>query len=65
MSCVSCLLVLAGGRRQVTVPPEKGFGQQGGTIQATLHAPGKEGQIPGNATLQYELEVIRVSIPPS
>ena len=49
----------------MTVPPALGFGKQGGTIKGTLHAPGKQGEIPSDATLQYELEVIRVSIPPS
>lgn len=55
----------AGGRRTVTVPPAQGFGEKGGQIAATLHAPGKQGVIPKDATLTYDLELIRVSIPPS
>ena len=57
--------VSAGGRRTVTVPAAQGFGEKGGQIAATLHAPGKQGVIPENATLTYDLELIRVSIPPS
>ncbi|KAL3153078.1 hypothetical protein ABBQ38_012098 [Trebouxia sp. C0009 RCD-2024] len=55
----------AGGHRTVTVPAAQGFGDKGGQIAATLHAPNKQGVIPENATLTYDLEVIRVSIPPS
>ena len=57
--------VHAGGRRIVTVPPAQGFGDKGGQIAATLHAPGKQGVIPKDAILTYDLELIRVSIPPS
>ncbi|KAL3141017.1 hypothetical protein ABBQ32_005532 [Trebouxia sp. C0010 RCD-2024] len=55
----------AGGRRTVIVPAAQGFGEKGGQIAATLHAPSKQGVIPENATLTYDLELIRVSIPPS
>lgn len=54
----------AGGKRIVTIPPELGFGEQGTVLKPTLHVPGKDGIIPGNATLKYELELVRVSIPP-
>ena len=55
----------AGGRRIITVPSDQGFGESGGNIAATLHAPNKQGTIPSDATLIYDLELIRVSIPPS
>lgn len=47
------------------MPPAQGFGENGGSVSGTLHAPGKQGVIPKNATLTYDLELIRVSIPPS
>lgn len=55
----------AGGQRIVTVPSAQGFGEKGGQVAATLHAPGKQGVIPENATLSYELELLKISIPPS
>lgn len=55
----------AGGRRIVTVPSELGFGAAGGFIQSTRHAGDKAGQIPPNSTLEYEVVLERVSIPPS
>ncbi|DBB17772.1 hypothetical protein WJX82_010927 [Trebouxia sp. C0006] len=55
----------AGGRRTVYVPPSLGFGENGGSVAPTLHAPGKQGVIPRDALLTYDLELIRVSIPPS
>ncbi|DBA87837.1 hypothetical protein WJX77_012294 [Trebouxia sp. C0004] len=55
----------AGGRRTVSVPPSLGFGENGGSVAPTLHAPGKQGVIPHDAVLTYDLELIRVSIPPS
>jgi FKBP-type peptidyl-prolyl cis-trans isomerase len=55
----------AGGQRVVTIPPELGFGEKGAVLRPTLHVPGKDGRIPGNSTLKYELELVRVSIPPS
>ena len=54
-----------GGRRTVTVPAAQGFGEKGGQVAASLHAPDKQGVIPKDATLTYDLELIRVSIPPS
>jgi len=39
----------AGGRRQIVVPPELGFGAQG------------TNQVPGNATLLYEVELVAAS----
>ncbi|BDA42776.1 Peptidyl-prolyl cis-trans isomerase FKBP17-2, chloroplastic [Coccomyxa sp. Obi] len=55
----------AGGIRVVTVPPELGFGDQGAVLRPTEHVPDKQGEIPPGATLEYELSLIRVSIPPS
>lgn len=55
----------AGGIRKVTVPPELGFGRNGTSLRPTEHVPGKSGEVPPNATLTYELELVRVSIPPS
>lgn len=55
----------AGGRRVITVPSAEGFGEAGGSLAGTLHVPSKQGNIPSDATLMYDLELIRVSIPPS
>ena len=55
----------AGGKRRVTVPPSRGFGADGGVLRPTEHVPDKDGVIPPDATLEYELELQRVSIPPS
>ena len=55
----------AGGRRVITVPSAEGFGEAGGSLAGTLHVPSKQGNIPSDATLTYDLELIRVSIPPS
>lgn len=55
----------AGGVRLVTVPPAAGFGENGKTLRPTEHAPDKMGEVPPGATLEYRLEVLRVSIPPS
>jgi FKBP-type peptidyl-prolyl cis-trans isomerase len=55
----------AGGRRTVTVPPGLGFGERGAVLRPTEHVPEKQGAIPPGATLEYELELERVSIPPS
>lgn len=55
----------AGGKRRMVVPPELGFGAEGASIRPTLHAGDKDGVIPPNATLEYEVELVRVSIPPS
>lgn len=55
----------AGGKRTVIVPPELGFGEEGGVVHPTEHAPEKRGIIPGNATLEYAIELLRISIPPS
>ena len=55
----------AGGRRRVTVPPELGFGDRGITLRPTEHVPEKAGTVPPGATLEYELTLVRVSIPPS
>lgn len=55
----------AGGRRRVTIPPELGFGLGGTTMRPTEHVPGKSGVVPPGATLVYDLELVRVSIPPS
>ena len=49
----------------MTVPPELGFGEQGTMLRPTEHVPKKQGVVPPGATLEYELSLIRVSIPPS
>eukprot|EP00967_Tisochrysis_lutea_P066072 scaffold85984_cov20-Tisochrysis_lutea.AAC.2 len=46
------------------VPPSKGFGDAGTVLKPTNHVPGKSGVIPGNAFLEYDVELLRVSIPP-
>ena len=46
-----------GGRRRVVVPAGLGFGESG--------LAGRRGDVPPGATLEYDLELIRVSIPPS
>lgn len=55
----------AGGRRRVVVPPELGFGDAGATLRPTEHVPEKAGIVPPGATLEYDLTLVRVSIPPS
>ncbi|KAK9909539.1 hypothetical protein WJX75_003819 [Coccomyxa subellipsoidea] len=55
----------AGGIRVVTVPPQLGFGDQGAMLRPTEHVPEKQGEVHPGATLEYELNLIRVSIPPS
>ena len=55
----------AGGRRAVTVPPALGFGDRGAVLRPTEHVPEKQGVIPPGATLEYEIELVRVSVPPS
>ncbi|PNH03110.1 Peptidyl-prolyl cis-trans isomerase FKBP17-2, chloroplastic [Tetrabaena socialis] len=55
----------AGGRRLVTVPPELGFGARGAVLRPTEHVPDKQGVVPPNATLEYDVELLRISIPPS
>lgn len=59
------VLAWAGGIRVVTVPPQLGFGDQGAMLRPTEHVPEKQGEVPPGATLEYELNLIRVSIPPS
>lgn len=55
----------AGGRRLVTVPPELGFGPRGAVLRPTEHVPEKQGVVPPGASLVYDVELVRVSIPPS
>lgn len=55
----------AGGKRFVTVPSEYGFGEEGISLKPTLHVPEKQGIVPPGADLTYEVELVRVSIPPS
>ena len=38
---------------------------QGLTLRPTEHVPEKAGIVPPGATLEYELSLVRVSIPPS
>lgn len=53
-----------GGVRKVIVPPELGFGASGVTLRPTEHVPEKRGEVPPNSTLEYELSLLRISIPP-
>lgn len=55
----------AGGIRKVTVPSDLGFGSNGTSLRPTEHVPGKSGEVTPGATLTYELELVRVSVPPS
>ena len=55
----------AGGKRLVTVPPEAGFGSEPYSVRGTRHAGDKNVTIPANSTLEYELSLVRVSVPPS
>lgn len=48
----------AGGKRRVIVPPSHGFGDEGADL-------GNGVQIPPHATLEYVVEVERVSIAPA
>ncbi|CAD7697294.1 unnamed protein product [Ostreobium quekettii] len=54
----------AGGKRRVTIPPELGFGE-GAVLFPDETDPQKKGIVPPNATLVVDLELDRVSIPPS
>ena len=47
------------------VPPQVGFGKQGAVLRPTEHVPEKQGSIPGDAELEYDLELVRVSVPPT
>ncbi len=47
------------------VPASKGFGASGAVLRPTEHVPEKSGVIPPDAELEYDIELIRVSIPPS
>lgn len=49
----------------MVIPPELGFGAAGAVLRPTRHAADKAAQIPPNATLEYELQLVQVSIPPS
>ena len=55
----------AGGRRVAVVPPEEAFGSDGFTAKPTEHVPDKRGEVPSGAMLEYDIEVLRVSVPPS
>ncbi|XP_010459425.1 PREDICTED: peptidyl-prolyl cis-trans isomerase FKBP17-2, chloroplastic-like [Camelina sativa] len=48
----------AGGKRRVIVPPSLGFGEEGAELESGL-------QIPPNASLEYVIEIDRVSIAPA
>ena len=58
-------MVFPGGKRRVFVPSKEGFGPNGGVLRPTEHVPDKDGVIPPDADLEYVLELVRVSIPPS
>jgi FKBP-type peptidyl-prolyl cis-trans isomerase len=55
----------AGGKRHVFVPSEYGFGEQGTSLKPSRHVPEKNGSIGPNVDLEYDVELVRVSIPPS
>lgn len=55
----------AGGKRHVEIPAEFGFGQEGISLQSTRHVPDKSGIVGPNMSLVYDVELVRVSIPPS
>lgn len=55
----------AGGKRRVTIPPELGFGSDGVTLFPDEKDPKKQGMVPPNATLIIDVELERVSVPPS
>ena len=54
----------AGGKRHVSVPAQYAF-ENGVSIQATLHVPDKEGVVEPKMDVTYDVELVRVSIPPS
>ena len=47
------------------VPASLGFGSQGKLLRPTEHVPEKQGSVPPDADLEYELELVRVSVPPT
>jgi FKBP-type peptidyl-prolyl cis-trans isomerase len=55
----------AGGRRHVNVPSQYGFGEKGTSLKPSRHVPDKASVVPPNADLEYDVELLRVSIPPS
>ncbi len=48
----------SGGKRRVIIPPNFGFGEKGADLGSGL-------QIPPSATLEYIVEVDKVSIAPA
>lgn len=54
-----------GGRRIVTVPSSRGFGEDGAVLFPDQAEASQQGRIPSGATLVYDIELKRVSIPPS
>jgi hypothetical protein len=42
-----------------------GFGDKNFSLRPTLHVEDKSGVVPANSDLEYEVELVRVSIPPS
>ncbi len=52
-----------GGKRVAEVPPSLGFGSEGAFVKSKLRRDTVE--IPANTALTYEIELTRVSIPPS
>ena len=55
----------AGGRRHVNVPSQYGFAEKSTSLKPSRHVPDKASVVPPNADLEYDLELLRVSIPPS
>ncbi|KAK9796291.1 hypothetical protein WJX73_006385 [Symbiochloris irregularis] len=54
-----------GGIVEANIPAALAFGSNGATLQPTRHIPDKRGNVPPNTDLQYRIELLRVSIPPS
>lgn len=54
-----------GGRRIVTVPSSRGFGEDGAVLFPDRVDISQQGRISPGATLVYDIELKRVSIPPS
>lgn len=55
----------AGGRRVCSIPSALGFGNKNFSLRPTLHAEDKSGVVPANSDLEYDVELVRVSVPPS
>ncbi|CAG9463394.1 unnamed protein product [Pedinophyceae sp. YPF-701] len=54
-----------GGYRHVYVPASQAFGDGGTALKGTRHVGDKEGVIPPGTDLEYDVEIVRISIAPS